>query len=487
MTNPHPTQTLDSGPMAFQRRRRSHWDGICDRRQKPDRPARHYHALLRRHYRFLVPPGLRVLEIGCGNGDLLAAVEPAFGVGIDFSIPTVQAAARRHPDLHFAVADAHALPLRERFDVIILSDLINDVWDVQKVFEQLKPLCTSRSRLILNFFNDPWRLPLALVKRLGLGADHLDQNWLAPPDVANLLQLAGFEVVNLFPRILLPLEIPLVSPALNCYAVHFWPLNHLALTHLMVARPAFSSGKRASDPRAGVSVIVPARNEAGNIEAILARTPALGDDHEIIFVEGHSSDRTYEAIQEAIRRHPERPLRLFRQTGRGKGDAVRLGFEEARHEVLMILDADMTVPPEDLTRFYQAIVEGKGEFINGVRLVYPLENESMRFLNMLGNKFFSLAFSWLLGQPIKDTLCGTKVLWKSDYRLIADNRAYFGDFDPFGDFDLLFGAAKLNLKIADIPIRYRSRQYGETNISRWRHGWLLLKMVAFAAQRIKFI
>jgi SAM-dependent methyltransferase len=477
----------DAGPLAFQRRRRHHWDGLCGLRQKADRPARHYHRIIQDYYRYLVPPGLRVLEIGCGTGDLLAAVAPSLGVGVDFSIPTVQAAARRHPGLHFAAVDAHALGLRGKFDVILLSDLINDAWDVQAVFEQLKSVCTSRTRLILNFFNEPWRLPLALVKRMGLGADHLEQNWLAPQDVANLLHLAGFDVVNHFPRILLPLEIPLVSPALNRYAVHLWPLNQLALTHLMVARPAFIAGKRASDPRAGVSIIVPARNEAGNIDAIIDRTSAMGDDHEIIFVEGHSSDGTFDAIQEAIQRHPDRALRLFRQPGRGKGDAVRLGFEEARHDVLMILDADMTVPPEDLARFYQAIVEGKGEFINGVRLVYPLENESMRFLNMLGNKFFSLAFSWLLGQPIKDTLCGTKVLWKRDYRLIADNRGYFGDFDPFGDFDLLFGAAKLNLKIAEIPVRYRSRQYGETNISRWRHGWLLLQMVAFAARRIKFI
>jgi SAM-dependent methyltransferase len=484
---PASTSISDSGPLAFQRRRRRHWDGLCDRRQRADRPARHYHRYIRDYYRFLVPPGLRVLEIGCGTGDLLAAVEPSLGVGLDFSIPTVRTAARRHPNLHFAAADAHTLGLRGSFDVIVLSDLINDAWDVQAVFEQLKSVCTSRTRLILNFFNEPWRLPLALVKRLGLGADHLEQSWLAPQDVANLLHLAGFEVVNHFPRILLPLAIPLVSQALNRYAVHLWPFTQLALTHLMVARPAFIAGKRASDPRAGVSIIVPSRNEAGNIEAILSRTPALGDDHEIIFVEGHSSDGTFEAIQEAIQRHPERPLRLFRQPGRGKGDAVRLGFEEARHEVLMILDADMTVPPEDLARFYQAVVEGKGEFINGVRLVYPLENESMRFLNMLGNKFFSLAFSWLLGQPIKDTLCGTKVLWKRDYQLIADNRGYFGDFDPFGDFDLLFGAAKLNLKIAEIPVRYRSRQYGKTNISRWRHGWMLLKMVAFAARRIKFI
>jgi len=165
---------------------------------------------------------------------------------------------------------------------------------------------------------------------------------------------------------------------------------------------------------------------------------------------------------------------------------VRAGFAAATGDILMILDADMTVPPEDLPRFFDAIAKDKGEFINGVRLVYPMAEEAMRFFNLVGNKFFAAAFTWLQGQPIRDTLCGTKVLWRKDYDRLAANRTYFGDFDPFGDFDLLFGAAKLNLKILELPVRYQARRYGETNISRWRHGVLLLKMVVFAARRIKF-
>jgi glycosyltransferase involved in cell wall biosynthesis len=213
----------------------------------------------------------------------------------------------------------------------------------------------------------------------------------------------------------------------------------------------------------------------------------MGGGAEIVFVEGHSTDETFETIEAAIRNHPEVNARLYRQQGKGKGDAVRLGFEKAVGEILMILDADLTVAPADLVRFYDAITTGKGEFINGVRLVYPMENEAMRFFNLVGNKFFGWAFSWLLGQPIKDTLCGTKVLWRTDYLRIAQNRSYFGDFDPFGDFDLLFGAAKLNLKIVEIPIRYAARRYGTTNIERWKHGWILLRMVLFAARRIKFV
>ena len=236
-----------------------------------------------------------------------------------------------------------------------------------------------------------------------------------------------------------------------------------------------------------VSVVVPARNESGNIAAIFERTPEMGCGTELVFVEGHSTDDTFATIESEMARHPERPSQLLRQLGKGKGDAVRLGFSKARGDVLMILDADLTVAPEDLPRFLDALQSGKGEFINGVRLVYPMHKQAMRFFNLLGNKSFSLAFSWLLGQSIKDTLCGTKVLWARDYQRIAAQRAYFGDFDPFGDFDLLFGAAKLNLKIVDMPIRYRERTYGTTNIQRWRHGWLLLQMVAFAGRRIKFV
>jgi glycosyltransferase involved in cell wall biosynthesis len=284
--------------------------------------------------------------------------------------------------------------------------------------------------------------------------------------------------------VLLPLPLPLLAPLANRFLVKLWPLRHLALANFVVAR---TEPRPPEGPEPVVSVVVPARNEAGNVEAIFDRTPEMGAGTELVFVEGGSADGTYEAIERAIAAHPERRAVLLRQTGKGKGDAVRLGFERAAGDVLMILDADLTVPPEDLPRFYAALRSGVGELVNGVRLVYPMEDRAMRFFNLLGNKFFSWAFTWLLGQPVKDTLCGAKVLRKRDYETIAANRSSFGDFDPFGDFDLLFGAARLNMKIVDLPVRYRERKYGTTNIQRWRHGVLLLRMVAFAARRLKFI
>jgi glycosyltransferase involved in cell wall biosynthesis len=235
------------------------------------------------------------------------------------------------------------------------------------------------------------------------------------------------------------------------------------------------------------TVLIPCRNEKGNIENAVKRLPNFCDDLEIIYVEGNSQDGTLDEIHRVIKAYPDKDIKVLVQDGKGKGDAVRKGFDNARGDILMILDADLTVPPEDLPKFYRAIVTGKGEYINGTRLVYPMDDQAMRFLNFWANRTFSVLFSWLLNQRFTDTLCGTKVLTKKNYEKIVSNRSYFGDFDPFGDFDLIFGATKLNLKVVEVPIRYAAREYGETQISRFRHGWLLLKMVFFAYKKLKII
>ena len=426
-----------------------------------------------------------MLEIGCATGELLAAVAPVHGIGIDFSPLMVSEARRRHPQLTFYVTDAHDLSgIDGPFDVVILSDLMNDLWDVQRVLEQVARVCHAGTRVVVNNYSRLWELPLSMAAALGIARPRLQQNWLTVEDVANLFHLAGFEVVRRWPEVIWPLPTLGLASIANRYLSKIWPFRLLALTNVMVARP-----RRLAVPvETGlVSVIVPARNEAGNIEQIFARTPEMGAGTELVFIEGHSTDDTYEAIKRAIACHPERRATLARQEGAGKGDAVRLGFRLAKGGVLMILDADLTVPPEDLPRFVAALRDNNAEFVNGVRLVYPMEKRAMRFFNLIGNKFFSMAFSWMLGQPIKDTLCGTKVLTKVNYERIAASREHFGDFDPFGDFDLLFGAARLSLRIVDMPIRYRERTYGTTNIQRWRHGWLLLRMVVVAARRLKFV
>lgn len=474
----------------YRNARMRHWNRMAAQKNDPERAGAFYQQLLEHYYGMMVQPGLRVLELGCGGGDLLAALKPSFGVGVDFSSEMLDIARSKHRQCQFVRADVHepvfeGLENEQAFDVIILSDLINDLWDVQTVFENIRPWCHPRTRIIINFYSNLWKIPLGMVKRFGKGADLLPQNWLAPHDVINLLMLAGFDTINDRSKILFPLPWKFLAGFFNRFLANIIPFRWFCLTNFIVARPA--PEKVTVEPAPSVSVIVAARNEAGNIEHILQRVPTLGSHTQLVFVEGGSADNTYETIEALMKKHPEKDIGLYRQTGKGKGDAVRLGFDKANGDILMILDADMTVPPEDLPRFVEVIASGKGEFVNGVRLVYPMEDQAMRFFNIVGNKFFSMTFSWLLEQPIKDTLCGTKVMWAEDYQHLAANRSYFGDFDPFGDFDLLFGAARLNLKIAEMPVRYRSRTYGDTNIDRWRHGWMLLKMVVFAARRIKFV
>ncbi|MGH7259926.1 MAG: methyltransferase domain-containing protein [Nitrospiraceae bacterium] len=462
---------------------RERFDRLAPDRAAWQKKASYYYRDQQRYFQFLVPEGLHVLEVGCGLGDLLASLQPVRGVGVDLSEAMVKEAARRHPHLEFRVAHAETLQMNETFDVIVLADVIGHLLDVEAALKQLQRCCTEKTRLVISYYNFLWEPLLRLAERLGLKMPQQFQNWLSPADIENLLHLAGYEVVKTERRLLFPKYIPLVSTLINRFLAALPGLNRLCLCQYIVARREPDRSKREHS----VSIVIPCRNERGNIEAAVQRIPKFGRHQEIIFVEGRSTDGTLEEIHRVVREYPDMDIMCLVQDGSGKGDAVRKGFAGATGEVLMILDADLTMPPENLPKFYDAVASGKGEFINGCRLVYPMETQAMRFLNLLGNKFFSAAFSWLLNQRIKDTLCGTKVLLREDYERIAKHRSYFGEFDPFGDFDLLFGAAKLNLKIVEVPIRYQDRRYGTTNIRRFAHGWLLLKMTVYGFFRLKAV
>ncbi len=462
---------------------REHFDAYAGRRAYWEHNARAYHEDQTRYIRFLVPEGLRVLEIGSGLGNLLAAVKPSYGLGIDVSPEMVTAAAQRHPTLDFRVGDVETLDLDETFDVILLADVIGHVLDIQTAFRRLRRVCTPQTRVIVSYHNSLWEPLLRLCEKMGFKMPQPEQSWLSPSDITNLLFLADFDVVKVDRRVLLPLRVPLLASFCNRVLAHLPGFRTLCLSHYVVARPRLRRPERPYS----TTIVIPCRNERGNIDAALRRIPKFGGRQEIIFVDGHSSDGTAEEIQRVMAFYPGKHITLLTQDGRGKGDAVRKGFGQAKGDVLMILDADLTMPPEALPQFYEAIASGKGEFINGCRLVYPMEAQAMRLLNLFGNKFFGLAFSWLLNQRIKDTLCGTKVLFRRDYERLAANRRYFGEFDPFGDFDLLFGASKLNLQIVEVPIRYESRTYGSTNIQRFAHGWLLLKMTVYGFFRLKAV
>ena len=463
-------------------------DKIASQKDNWVRRNKYYHNDLIGFFKYNIPENSNILEIGCGTGDVLNRLKPKRGVGIDISSEMIRMAKEKYTknnQLEFIQMDAENITLEEKFDFIIISDTLSYFEDIQLSFKELKKLCTSDTRIIITYHSFLWSPTLQFAEFLGLKMPQLRLNWLNKEDISNLLLLEDFDIIKSGKRFLFPKFFPIISWFHNKYLAHFPFFNKLCITGYIIAKQSIS--KPSANDLYNVSVIIPARNEKGNIENAIKRIPKMGKHTEIIFVEGHSTDDTLEEIKRVCQKYSNTlDIKYTHQEGIGKADAVRKGFAMAKGDILIILDADLTVPPEDLPKFYNAIASGKGEYINGSRLVYPMENDAMRTLNILGNKFFSIMFTWILEQRIKDTLCGTKVISRKNYNKLIANRSYFGDFDPFGDYDLIFGASKLNLKFIEIPIRYQAREYGSTNISRFRHGWLLLKMVFFAMNKIKF-
>jgi ubiquinone/menaquinone biosynthesis C-methylase UbiE len=465
---------------------KDHFNTIAEYGEVYRMRQRGFRSQLQAYYQAHVEPGLRVLELGCGPGDLLASLHPSRGLGVDLSPKMLEAARAAHAseNLEFMEGDLHELVLDETFDVIILDYLIGYLEDVQACVANLQRLCHARTRIYIVSLNHAWGPMLKMGRWVGLSNPQPQSNWLSRQDIKNILELCDFEVVSCSCEQILPFRIPLLDGLCNRFLVRLPFIRNFGMSDAVVARPLVP---RAPAGALSCTVVVPARNESGNIRAALERIPTLGEQTEVIFVEGNSEDDTWEIIQQEVASYegPHR-VRYFQQPGKGKWDAVFAGFAEASGDVLVIQDGDLTAPPEDLPKFYEAISSGRCEFANGCRLVYPMEKQAMRFLNLLGNKFFAAALSFVLGQPIKDSLCGTKMLLRSDYERLLKRIEVLGDFDPFGDFNLLFGSAMLDLKIRDILVRYRDRSYGETNISRFRHGWILLKMTWFGLRKIKF-
>jgi SAM-dependent methyltransferase len=470
------------GPVALEQRRertRKHLARIASRREGWIKRNRYYYDLLNRLLRFLVEANKNVLSVRCGTGNHLAAVRPSKGKGIDLCDEILEIARQRDPSFQFAVAFPDKEEFRrlfapgEKFDYILFND-IGDTVDVLQALRNLRPLCLRHTRVLVETYNHLWEPLVTLAELAGMKVPRTEQNWLSTADIRNLLQLAGFETLETHWIALLPKYVPLLSTFLNRFCARLPFIKKLCMTQVLVARalpPPVPMEELA------VSVIIPCKDEKGNVEDAVRRIPQVGGQTEIIFCDDQSTDGTREEVMRMRSLHPEKNIRLEHGPGICKSKNVWTGFNAARGDILMILDADLTTMPEELLYFMDVIVSGQAEFVNGSRLVYPVPKGAMNGVNMLGNKFFSVAFTYLLGQRVKDTLCGTKVLWRSDWERIRPMLGSWGTEDRWGDYELLFGAAKLNLKILDLPVHYQERIYGSTKMTKvFRNGLVMLKM-----------
>lgn len=363
---------------------------------------------------------------------------------------------------------------------VLLNGNLNYDLDIEATLSRIKSRLNRLSRVIVVLYNPYFRGVFWLATRLGLRRGPLPTTFVTRESLAALAALSGYDIVQVKPVGYLPFRWLGLGSLINRMLPTVPLVRWLGAAAVVVLRPI------AASPPPSLTIVIPCRNERGNIEAALTRLPAFPAPVEVIFVEGHSSDGTWEEVQRVVIRHGDRfRLAAYQQAGTGKSDAVRLGFSKATHDLVTVLDADLTMPPEMLPRFYQAYCAGLADFINGTRLVYPMEGEAMRFLNRLGNVFFAKALSFVLDAHLTDSLCGTKLLRRDDYARMVRWRGDFGDVDPFGDFELLFPAAILGLGIIDVPVYYRARQYGRTNINRFRHGWMLLRMTLIGLCRVK--
>lgn len=442
---------------------------------------KYFYSILNKYLSIYILPNNSVVEIDPFNESVIAQ----FSQGkVCFRQKSSEISFAKVGNLNTKIVDINSIT-KIQPDYLLIASLIHYERDIQKLLQTVHENCSTHTRLIITYYSNLWRPIFNLASKLGLRQKKLpESNWLTHSDIENLLNLQNFELISIDHKIIFPFYIPLLSDFLNKYIAPLPLFKYFCILNIAIARPLNNNNTLLNQ---SVSIVIPARNEAQNIEKIIHRIPMMSEYDEIIFIEGGSSDNTWDVIKEIHAMYGvNRRISIAQQSGIGKGDAVREGFKIASNDILMILDADMTVPPEDLSKFYDAIRSGKGEFINGSRLVYPMEKGAMQFLNLIVNKFFALAFAYVLGQRFKDTLCGTKVISRRNYLKLASNRTYFGDFDPFGDFDLIFGAARMGLKIVEIPIIYRERVYGTTNISRWKHGSILMYMLFYASKKFKF-
>lgn len=461
--------------------RRAFQDANAESREKWIRSNRYFYGRLQNLLKFVVGTGKRVLEIRCLTGDALAGLQPSYGVGVEIGKALVDKASQKHPGFRFVQNDPEFLDLGEKFDCVVFNHVFDTV-DVLAAFERMRAHCEDRGLFVIINYNALWQPIVGLASRIGLRSRFVEPNWVNADDIRGFLKLAGFRLVRQHRLLLLPKWIPLLSFFMNDFAARLPLFRRLCLMQVIVARPVINARYHED---VSVSVIVPCRNEEGNIAEAVKRIPAMGKHTEIIFCDDNSTDGTAGEVRRMQGLHPEKEIRLLDGPGICKAENVWTGFREARGDILMVLDADLSVMPEELPICFAALVNGNGDFANGNRLTYPMQKQAMKFANMIGNKVFGLIFSFLLDQRIKDTLCGTKALWRSDWIQLQKSIGSWGIRDLWGDYELLFGACKLNLEIVEVPVHYQERIRGVTKMTRvffnglrmlgicW-HAWLRL-------------
>jgi len=451
---------------------------------------KYFHSLDARYLRFLVGDRARVLELGCGTGQLLNEVGSDESVGVDKDALVVDQAKDLHPHLSFIVGEVEdvdflmGLKAYGKFDVILLDNTLGYVTDIQKFLRSLHCLLTSSGRVISAYHSPIWEPMLKFGERRNWKKRTPALSSLNTEDIENLCELEEFEIVKREWRILSPLRLGGLGSLVNGIFGPLPGIRRLSVRHYVVAR----SKKTEPFPiDKGISVVVPCKNEQGNIQNLVSRIPEMGCPIEVIFVEGGSKDHTWEEILSVQESVNSIKVTALRQPGSGKADAVRHGFANARGDIFVILDADLTVRPEDLEKFVELLVSGKAEYINGTRRVYRMDSGAMQVLNRVANLLFARVFSYLINQRLTDTLCGTKAIHAINYARIQSKVNEFNALDPFGDFDLILGAARLNLRIMEVPIRYESRKYGTTQISRFSDSVPLFRIVWRAYVSLKLI
>jgi glycosyl transferase family 2/methyltransferase family protein len=461
--------------------RRSLQDHIASKRDRWIEANRYYYDRIKRLLRFIVEPQSRVLELRCQTGDLLAAVEPSSGVGVEISQNLVDLAQEKHPQFRFICADPEDVALGEKFDYIVIRQ-IYDTADILAAIRRVRAHCTPETRVITINYNQLWEPILELASKIGLRSPVVEPNWVTDADVRGFLDLSGFRPLRTHHILLFPKYIPLISAFFNEFLAKLPLLRRFCLIQVIVARP---------DPvphtknELSASVIVPCRNERGNIEAAVERIPDMGKHTEIIFCDDKSTDGTADEVRRMQTLYAHRDIRLVNGPGICKAENVWTGFRHATGDILMILDADLTVMPEELPYFFDALAENKGEFINGSRLVYPIPKTAMKFFNRAGNKVFGIVFSYLLNHRFKDTLCGTKVLWRKDWLRIENELGSWGIRDLWGDYELILGASKLHLEIAEMPVHYQERVYGVTKMTKvFANGVRMLRICRGAWRKL---